>query len=78
MEYFRNTIGASNGLDADQDQRFLSALSGSKLFTKIIRRRQKSPLEDEELTLCLLGNFLCFFCRLLEILSEIPPECQSV
>ena len=39
------------------------------------------------LTLCTLGNFSCFFCRLLiffynqlsrKILSEIPSECQRV
>ena len=47
-KYFRNTIRVSNSLDPDQAQHF--AKSGSKLFAKVISRRQKSPLVGKELT----------------------------
>ena len=45
---FRNTIRVSNSLDPDQARHFsrsdLGPSSGSKLFAKVISRRQKSPL----------------------------------
>ena len=46
-------------LDPDQTQRCVVPGSGYKLFAKIITRRH----EYVKLTLCMIGNFLCF-CRL--------------
>ena len=41
---FRNTIRVSNGLGPDQNRRSVGPYMGSKLFAKVITRRQTSPL----------------------------------
>ena len=46
---FRNTIRVSNSLDSDQVRRFCLCvlfLSGSKLFAKLISRRQSGRLRQ--------------------------------
>ena len=50
-----NIIRESNSLDQDQARHLVGHDLGSYCLLK--------TLVVKELTLCLLGNFLCFFCR---------------
>ena len=57
-----NTIRVSNGLDPEQDRQKCWSLLGSKLFTKVISRRQMTPLAWKEFkNMAIMPSFFLSF-----------------
>ena len=74
---FRNIIRVSNSLDPDQTRSF-QASSWSKLFVKVISRRQKSALAEKELSPADDNSRLAFDIFMAILVIFMPPPFRRI